>query len=171
MRPSIGYSHPTPEPPGPGQESVWEYPRPAVCEPTSKLLEVELAGEVIARTTRGYRVLETSHPPTYYFPREDVREDLLVRVPRRTICEWKGQATWYDVALGDVRIECGAWSYLDPTPRFFDLAGYVSFFARPMDACRVDGELVTPQEGEFYGGWITDDVVGPFKGGPGTQWW
>jgi len=162
---------PRPISPGPGQESVWDYPRPAIAEPTSKALEVVYAGEVIARTTRGYRALETSHPPTYYFPREDVRMDLLVRNQQRTACEWKGLCSWFDVVVGDKAIPSGAWSYENPTPTFLPITEFVSFFARPMDRCTVNGEVVTPQEGEYYGGWITADVVGPFKGGPGSWGW
>lgn len=162
---------PTPVSPGPGQESVWDYPRPARCEATASTLEVVFGGRTIARTTRGMRVLETSHPPSYYFPPDDVDTDALVRVGGSTTCEWKGSATYFDVVAGERRAPRAAWSYRDPTPDFRPLAGFVTFYAGPMDACFVDGERVVPQEGGFYGGWITSKVVGPFKGGPGTRFW
>ncbi|GGK27792.1 DUF427 domain-containing protein [Salinarimonas ramus] len=162
---------PEPVPPGPGQESVWDYPRPAVCEPTSATLEVVLGGRTIARTTRGFRVLETSHPPSYYFPPEDVDARALVPVQGGSMCEWKGQAAYFDVVSGTVRAARGAWAYPRPTPAFRPMAGYVTFYPGQMEACFVDGERVVAQEGGFYGGWITSKVVGPFKGGPGTRFW
>lgn len=166
---------PTALPIGPGQESVWDYPRPAVVEATSKHLKVIADGVVIAETLRGYRALETSHPPTYYFPPEHVRTDLLHLIARQTMCEWKGQCTWFDLAAngagGAAPIRSAAWSYRAPTETFAAIAGYIAFFARPMDRCTVDGVVALPQEGEYYGGWITPDVVGPFKGGPETRGW
>lgn len=162
---------PDPIPPGPGQESVWDYPRPAVCEPTPAVLEVVFGGRTIARTTRGWRVLETSHPPSYYFPPEDVDAAALRPAAGGSICEWKGQAAYFDVIAGDARAPRAAWSYPSPTAAFRPMAGYVTFYPAPMDACFVDGECVVPQEGGFYGGWITSTVVGPFKGPPGTRLW
>jgi uncharacterized protein (DUF427 family) len=132
---------------------------------------VVFADEVVAETRHGVEVLETSHPPTYYFPPEDVRTEALVRVSRVTVCEWKGQAVTYDVVVGDRRAAAAAWSYPQPTERGRLLAGHVAFYAGPMDACTVDGERVRPQEGGFYGGWITPDLAGPFKGGPGSWGW
>jgi len=153
-------------------ESVWDYPRPPRLEATGKRLVVEFGGRVIADTTRGHRVLETSHPPTYYVPRADVAPDVLERVAgRRSFCEWKGVATYWTVRVGGRVAEAAAWSYEDPTAGFADIAGCVSFYASRMDACHVDGEPVQAQAGDFYGGWITSDVVGPFKGGPGTAGW
>lgn len=164
-------TRPEPVAPGPGQESVWGYPRPPRLEPVTARLVVVLAGETIADTTRGYRVLETSHPPNYYFPRDDVVFDALERTEGRSFCEFKGRAHYYTVRAGD-RIESdAAWGYDAPSMAYASLAGHVAFYAGRMDACFVDGERVTPQPGGFYGGWITSKVVGPFKGGPGTRGW
>lgn len=157
--------------PGPGQESVWDYPRPPRLEPAPRRLRVVFAGVAIADTLRGYRVLETSHPPVYYIPPADIQIQHLVRAGGSSFCEFKGQARYYSVAAGDRRAEDAAWYYPDPTPAFAPIAGYVAFYAGKMDACYVDDELVTPQPGGFYGGWITATVVGPFKGGPGTWGW
>lgn len=162
---------PTPIPPQPGQESVWDYPRPARWEDTPKHLKVVLNGIVLAETQRGKRVLETSHPPVYYFPPEDTNADALIATPYKTGCEWKGWCAYYDIAVGDKRVPRGAWAYFDPTPNFLALQGYYAFYPALMDACYVDGELATPQPGNFYGGWITGDIVGPFKGEPGTMGW
>jgi uncharacterized protein (DUF427 family) len=162
---------PRPDKPREGQESVWAYPRPAIAERTDRLLEVVLGGVVIASTRRGVRTLETSHPPTYYFPPEDVAEGVLVPVAGRTLCEWKGQARYFDVAAGGKRAERAAWSYPAPTEGFLLLKDHIAFMPQPMDAVRVDGETARPQEGGFYGGWITDDLAGPVKGGPGSTFW
>lgn len=163
--------NPTPIPPRPGQESVWSYPRPPRSERTDKTIEVVFAGEVIARTTRAFRVLETSHPPVYYLPREDVRADVLVPADGSSVCEFKGAATYWTVRVGAREARRAAWSYERPTEPFAPIAGYVAFYAAPMDACFVNGERVTPQPGGFYGGWITSDVAGPFKGEPGSFGW
>lgn len=157
---------PTPEPTAPGQESVWDYPRPPRIERTSKELAVHFGDTEIARTTAGQRVLETSHPPTYYLPLADVRSGVLRKAEGQTLCEFKGQATYYDVVVGDRVAPRAAWGYRDGP-----LADHVAFYAGPMDRCTVDGVVVTPQEGGFYGGWITPDLAGPFKGGPGTRFW
>lgn len=162
---------PSRDPVGPGQESVWSYPRPPAIEPVARHLRVVLGGVVIAETRRGHRVLETSHPPVYYFPVEDVRVEHLVPVNGESVCEWKGVATYYDVVAGGRRAARAVWSYPRPAPRFAAIAGHVAFYAGPMDECTVDGERVTPQPGGFYGGWITRDVVGPFKGVPGSAGW
>ena len=163
---------PTPYPPVPGQESVWDYPRPPRLEPTSRSLRVVFAGETIAATTRGYRVLETSHPPVYYFPPGDVRADLVrPTAGTPTNCEWKGRARYYDVAVGERRGERVAWAYPEPVAAFAPIRDYLAFYAARVDACYVDDELVTPQPGDFYGGWITGDLAGPFKGGPGSWGW
>ena len=164
-------SRPTPDPVGPGQESVWDYPRPPRLEPTSRRLRVVLGGEVIAETVRGLRVLETSHPPNYYFPPDAVVPGAIERAKGASFCEWKGRAHYYTVRGGD-RVETeAAWGYDEPSPAFAALRGHVAFYAGRMDACSVDDELVVPQPGAFYGGWVTSDVVGPFKGGPGTRGW
>jgi uncharacterized protein (DUF427 family) len=172
---SVFSSRPTPAPPGPGQESVWDYPRPPRLEPVTRRLRVVLGGEVIADTTRGYRVLETSHPPNYYFPPDDVVAGALTPAKGASFCEWKGRAHYFHVRGGqggDTRSESeSAWSYDDPSAAFVPIRGYVAFYAGRMDACFVDDEQVAPQPGGFYGGWITADVVGPFKGGPGSRGW
>jgi uncharacterized protein (DUF427 family) len=152
--------------PGPGQESVWDYPRPPRIEPTPRRIRVVLEGETIVDTTRALRVLETSHPPVYYVPIADVRAGVLEPSARRTFCEWKGSARYYAVRSGERVEAAAAWAY-DDGP----LANHVAFYAARMDACFVDDERVTPQPGGFYGGWITSDVVGPFKGDPGTAGW
>jgi uncharacterized protein (DUF427 family) len=158
-------------PPEAGQESVWDYPRPPRLEATSKHLEVHFNGVVVADTRRGYRVLETSHPPVYYFPPQDIDFKYLIARPRGSICEWKGRATYFAVCVGDRQANDAAWAYLDPLAAFAQIRNYVAFYAGPMDRCLVEGEVVTPQPGGFYGGWITPDVVGPFKGIPGSMGW
>jgi len=162
---------PQPIPPQPGQESVWDYPRPPRLEPTSKHLQIIYNGVAIADTRQAQRVLETSHPPVYYIPPADIRMEYLVPSPRQTFCEWKGQGAYYSVVVGDKRLEDVAWYYPNPTPAFAAIAHYVAFYPAPMDACYVDGERVQPQPGNFYGGWITSDIVGPFKGIPGSWGW
>lgn len=159
------------ETPGPGQESVWDYPRPPRAEPTAKHICITFGGVVIADTQRAVRVLETSHPPVYYIPPEDIRMDLLTPTGRSTFCEFKGGARYWTLRVGQRTAENVAWSYPDPSPGFEVIRGCLAFYAGPMDVCTVDGERVTPQPGGFYGGWITSDVVGPFKGGPGTLGW
>ena len=159
------------EMPGPGQESVWDYPRPPRLERTDRRIRVVFAGETIVDTTAAWRVLETSLPPGYYMPPSDVRPGTLIPAEGESICEWKGRAEYFTVRVGDREAANAAWAYPAPTPAFAPLAGYVSFYAGRMDRCLVDDEIVTPQPGGFYGGWITADVVGPFKGGPGTRGW
>lgn len=162
---------PEPVPPRPGQESVWDYPRPPRIEHTSRHIEVTFAGEVIADSRRAFRILETSHPPTYYLPPEDVRMELLVPSQQSSFCEWKGNATYWSVRVGDREATDAAWSYGNPKPPFEDLADHIAFYCGAMDACKVDGVLARSQPGGFYGGWVTPDVVGPFKGEPGTWGW
>jgi len=162
---------PTPIPPQPGQESVWDYPRPAVWDDTSKPIKVVFNNVVLAETRRAKRVLETSHPPSYYIPPEDIQFEYLTQTPRQTFCEWKGRASYYTITVGEKSVNNAVWSFLEPTSNFVAIRGYCCFYARLMDACYVDDELVTPQPGLFYGGWITKDVVGPFKGEPGTMGW
>lgn len=157
--------------PGPGQESVWDYPRPPRLESTSRKLRVEFAGEVIAATTQAVRVLETSHPPTYYIPFEDVRSEFLVPGTHSSFCEFKGQADYFDLAARGKRSRNAAWSYAEPTQGFELLKDKLAFYAGRVDACYVDEERVEAQDGDFYGGWATSDVVGPFKGGLGTWGW
>jgi uncharacterized protein (DUF427 family) len=162
---------PQPIAPQPGQESVWDYPRPAIWEPTPKQLKIVFNGVTIAETTNGKRVLETSHPPTYYFPAQDVKLELLQKNASTSTCEWKGRCYYYDLQVGDRVLKSVAWNYLEPTPPFVELKNHFAFYPRPMDGCYVDGELATPQPGNFYSGWITQDIVGPFKGEPGTMFW
>ncbi|MDX2221474.1 MAG: DUF427 domain-containing protein [Rhodospirillaceae bacterium] len=152
-------------------ESVWSYPRPPALVSDDRLVRVEFAGQVIAETRRAHRVLETSHPPTFYIPRDDVRIDLMQRASGRSVCEWKGAAEYWSIIVGDRRAERAAWSYPDPTPAFAAIAGDMAFYASRVDACYVGGERVTAQEGDFYGGWITAEVTGPFKGATGTAGW
>jgi uncharacterized protein (DUF427 family) len=146
-------------------ESVWDYPRPPRLEPTAKRLRVVLGGAVIADTTRAHRVLETSHPPVYYIPPEDIAPGALEPVERTTFCEWKGNASYFDVVGGDgERVARGAWTYRNPSAGFEPIRDAVAFYPGEMDECTVDGEVVEPQAGGFYGGWITKDIVGPFNG-------
>ncbi len=162
---------PEPDQPGPGQESVWDYPRPPRLEPTSAVVEVVLGGVTVARTTRALRVLETSHPPTYYIPIEDFVDGSLAPAAGDSFCEWKGTASYLDVSAGGVVAQRAAWHYPEPTSDFARLKGHVAVYPAAMDRCTVDGEVAQPQPGGFYGGWVTSLVVGPFKGGPGTQGW
>ncbi|MFP4312568.1 MAG: DUF427 domain-containing protein [Nitriliruptoraceae bacterium] len=162
---------PKPDPVGPGQESVWDYPRPPAMDPSDEHVEVFVAGRRIADTRRAIRVLETSHPPSYYLPLDDVDQAVLVHNPRRTFCEFKGQASYLDVVVGDHHVPLAGWYYPEPTGRFAALAGHVTFYPSRVDRCLVDGEVVRASESDFYGGWITSRVVGPFKGPEGTAWW
>ena len=157
--------------PGPGQESVWDYPRPPRLESTTRRIRVVFGGITIVDSTRARRVLETSHPPTYYVPLDDIVRDHLETVEGSTYCEWKGDASYFDVVAGDRRARRAAWTYRRPSRPFADLRDHVAFYAEPMDACFVDDEQVQPQPGNFYGGWVTRDVVGPFNGAPGTAGW
>jgi uncharacterized protein (DUF427 family) len=157
--------------PGPDQESVWDYPRPPRLEPASVHIVIHFGGRVLAETRRALRMLETSHPPTYYLPPEDIDFDLLERSPQGSFCEWKGQAHYYDAVANGRRAEAVAWGYASPTSTFAELKDHLAFYAHRMDECRVDGERAEPQPGRFYGGWVTSKVVGPFKGGPGSWGW
>jgi uncharacterized protein (DUF427 family) len=157
--------------PGPGQESVWDYPRPPLLEKVSDTLRVVFAGETVASTEQGYRVLETSHPPVYYIPPADIRPDCLVAAGGQSFCEFKGIAKYWSLDVGGKGSENAAWSYPDPTAAFAPIRDYPAFYATRVDECWVGDERVQPQEGYFYGGWITSRVVGPFKGGAGTRGW
>ncbi len=154
-----------------GQESVWDYPRPPRLERTTKHIEVIFNGQIIADSRDAFRVLETSHPPVYYLPLRDINRAALRPAPGSSFCEWKGQASYYDVLVEGQKAERVAWTYKRPSPSFQPIQDHVAFYAWAMDQCRVDGEVATPQPGRFYGGWITADVVGPFKGEPGTMGW
>jgi uncharacterized protein (DUF427 family) len=162
---------PQPLPAGEGQESVWDYPRPPRLETTSARLEVVLDGRVVARTTHGWRVLETSHPPTYYFPADAFDPGVLRPTEGSSWCEWKGAASYFDLVADQTVAHRAAWTYLAPTPGFEDLAGAIAVMPGSVERCLVDGEVARPQPGGFYGGWVTSSVVGPFKGEPGTLGW
>ena len=157
--------------PGPGQESVWDYPRPPRLELSSREVVVVLGGVEVCRTTRAWRVLETSHPPSWYLPAEDWLPGSLQPAAGSSFCEWKGVASYLDVVAGDRRESSAAWTYPEPVAAYAGLRGAVAVYPARMDRCTVDGGQVRPQEGGFYGGWVTDDVVGPFKGAPGTLGW
>lgn len=157
--------------PGPGQESVWDYPRPPAVVPTSSHIRVVHCGVTIADTHAAIRVLETSQPPAFYIPRADVSEAHLLPGGGRSFCEWKGPATYWSIAAGNTVVPNAAWSYQRPTARFAAIAGHLAFYARLVDECWVDDEQVVANPGSFYGGWITSSVVGPFKGDPGTEYW
>ncbi len=154
-----------------GQESVWDYPRPPLLQPTTKHLKIVFGGVTIAETTGAFRVLETSHPPVYYFPPADVRMEFLHEVSGTSFCEWKGRAGYYSIETDGKRADQAAWFYAAPTPAFAQIKDYIAFYPSKMDACFVNDELVASQEGDFYGGWITSDIVGPFKGANGTWGW
>jgi uncharacterized protein (DUF427 family) len=157
--------------PGPGQESVWDYPRPPRVEPTDAHVVIEFGGRVIADTRRAVRVLETSQAPGFYLPPDDVDLSTLVASSRRSTCEWKGTAAYFSVQVGDRVALDAVWSYPEPWVGFEAIARHLAFYAQHMDICTVDGEVVQANEGDFYGGWVTSKVVGPFKGGPGSWGW
>ncbi len=157
--------------PGPGQESVWDYPRPPRLEELTKHVQIVFNGVTIADTHRPFRVLETSHPPVYYISPEDIEMQYLHKTSRGSWCEWKGQAGYYTVTVESKEVINAAWFYPNPNQVFAAIKDYVAFYPSKMDVCYVDGELVESQPGDFYGGWITKDIVGPFKGGIGTWGW
>ena len=154
-----------------GQESVWDYPRPPRVEPTDKHVRVVFNGVTIADTTRAIRVLETSHPPAYYIPSADICMEYLTTTPRSTFCEFKGAASYWTVKINGRVSENVAWSYRSPNAGYEAVKNYLAFYPSKVDACYVNDELVKAQEGDFYGGWITAEIVGPFKGGAGTWGW
>lgn len=157
--------------PSAGQESVWDYPRPPRLEKIGARLRVICNAHIIADTIAGYRVLETSHPPVYYIPPDDIARQYLLDAPGNSWCEFKGHAKYWSLVADGRTSERAAWSYPAPTPQFVDIAGYLAFYASRVDECWVDDERVQPQQGDFYGGWITSHIVGPFKGGAGTRGW
>lgn len=153
-------------------ESVWDYPRPPRVEPCRRRVRIVHGGETVADSVAALRVLETASPPTIYVPAADVRTDLLARRDdRRTLCEWKGAATYFDVTAGGATAEAAAWTYLEPRPAYAELEGHYAFYAGRLDECRLDDERVRPQGGSFYGGWVTDEIRGPWKGEPGSEGW
>jgi uncharacterized protein (DUF427 family) len=159
------------DPQHPGQESVWDYPRPPIAEPCGKRVAIVHRGITIADTVSAIRTLETSHPPTYYLPPADVLMSALDPVDGISFCEWKGHARYFDVIVEGQRLVKAAWSYPAPTVGFAALRDHLAFYAEQFDACYVGGERVTPQPGGFYGGWITADLSGPFKGVLGSRFW
>ena len=160
-------------------ENVWDYPRPPALQPVRRAVRIDFAGRTIVDTTAAWRVLETSHPPVYYVPRDAFTGCVIEPAAGVSVCEWKGPAQYWTIRVGDGAApraahraaHRAAWSYEDPAPAFAAIAGHLAVYAAAMDACFVDGEQVTPQPGGFYGGWVTSDLVGPFKGGPGSMGW
>ena len=157
--------------PRPGQESVWDFPCPPRLESVSDTLRATFSGETLARTDDGLKVLETSHPPVYYIPPSDVRHEFLIEAAGRSFCEFKGIATYWSLHVDGCMSEQAAWSYPEPTPPFAAIRDHLAFYASRVDECWVGSERVIPQEGNFYGGWITSRIVGPFKGRVGTLGW
>ena len=157
--------------PGPGQESVWDYPRPPRVEPVPERIRVIVDGLTIADTTRAVRVLETAGAPVYYVPPEDARTDQLEATAHASVCEFKGEATYHTLVLPGRTIPNVAWSYPRPNPGYELIRDHLAFYAWRVDEAWVGDELATPQPGRFYGGWITSRIVGPFKGGPGSFGW
>ena len=151
---------------------MWDYPRPPILVPSARHVVIEHAGLVLADTRRAVRVLETASPPAWYLPPDDVRTDLMEPVAgASTVYEWKGRATYLDAVVGGRWTGMVAWTYQEPSPRYGELGGWLAFFGGRVDRISVDGERVRPQPGGYYGGWVTGDVVGPFKGEPGSEGW
>ena len=157
--------------PGPSQVSVWDFPRPPRVEPVPLRVQVEFSGETIVDTVNALRVCETSSPPAYYVPVVDILSGCLEPSDRRSFCEWKGVASYWTVVAGERRAKDAAWSYPEPSPGYEVIEDYVAFYPRRMDACWVGEHRVQPQPGLYYGGWITPELAGPFKGAPGTEVW
>ena len=153
------------------KESVWDYPRPPRVERTDQRVRVIFNGVIIADSRQAVRVLETSHPPVYYFPPQDVKAASLDPSPKRTICEFKGVAHYATLRVGGREARDAVWTYPLPSPDYESIRNYYAFYPGRMDACYVGEEQVKSQPGDFYGGWITANITGPFKGGPGTKGW
>lgn len=153
-----------------GQESVWDYPRPPVCVADPRDIIVRLGESIIAKSTESIRVLETASPPTFYIPRKNINFELLSKTPGSSFCEWKGAATYWSLNANGRTIKDIGWSYESPSKRFASIQGCLSFYPARLQ-CTVDGERVRPQPGGFYGGWVTDEIIGPYKGEPGTSGW
>ncbi len=150
---------------------MWSYPTPARAEPSAAHIVIAHRGTIVADTRASIRTIETSHPPSYYLPPEAIVPGLLRRAGGTSFCEWKGNAVYWDLVLGDTVLPGVGWSYPDPSRAFAALRDHIAFYAAPFDRCTVDGAVVVPQPGEFYGGWITPDLAGPFKGVPGSRGW
>ena len=153
-----------------GEESVWDYPRPPITDSDTRHILVKASGVTLAETDRAVRVLETASPPTFYISTDDVNSELLEKASGTSFCEWKGQATYWNVIVNGAKTAKAAWSYHNPSERFKEIDGYFSFYPALVD-CYVDGEKVTPQPGGFYGGWVTSEIAGPMKGEQGTGGW
>lgn len=158
------------EEPGPGQESVWDYPRPPDLQRFEGHIKIFFEDVVVAEAHEAYRVLETSHPPTFYLPPSSITPGLLKPISGTSMCEWKGQASYFALEVEQRVINRVGWTYRNPVARFAAIKDFVCFYPSKVK-CFVDGEGVKAQEGDFYGGWITSKIVGPFKGGPGTWGW
>ena len=156
--------------PNAGQESVWDYPRPPKIEIDRRLIIVSVNGKIIAESHSTLRLVETASPPTFYIPPKDIDKTLLTQGSRSSLCEWKGIAQYWNVNVNNLAIENAAWHYLNPYPEFAAITGYLSFYPHQL-SCYIDGELVRPQPGKLYGGWITNEILGPFKGNSGTENW
>ncbi|MCU0892871.1 MAG: DUF427 domain-containing protein [Rhodospirillales bacterium] len=167
----MALKRPVRETPAPGQESVWDYPRPPRLERVDRHVRIVFAGRAIVEARQAWRVLETSHPPNYYVAPGDVDLSLLRPAAGASFCEWKGSARYFDVVVGEAAAARAAWAYPEPSAAFAAIRDHLAFYPAAMDECTVDGERVRPQPGGFYGGWITSDLAGPFKGGPGTAGW
>ena len=153
------------------KESVWDYPRPPRVEAYQGLVEVHHRGQTLAKSSSAFRVLETSHPPVFYIPQADIVMELLQKTNRTSMCEFKGMALYFNLVTASERIENAAWGYENPRSGFEAIKDHLAFYPSRVEACYVDGEKVQAQEGDFYGGWITSNLRGPFKGGPGTRGW
>ena len=160
--------NPSPDIAGLNRESVWSCPRPAITESCAVHLTIKHRGMIVADTRRSIRSLETSHPPSYYVPPDAIARGVLRRAEGSSFCEWKGAAVYWDVLIDDLVVPKAGWSYPDPDPRFAMLRDHVALYAAPFDCCGIDVETVVPQPGQFYGGWITSEVVGPLKGVSGS---
>ena len=152
-------------------ENVWNYPRPAICQPFAGRLEVYVENILIAKTKRAWRVIETSHPPSYYFHPEDVKDNFFKKNTKKTLCEWKGQASYFNYISKEKSIFNFCWTYHNPTKNFLPIKNHFSFYSSKFSDCFINKEKVTPQDGDFYGGWITKNLIGPFKGKKGTLAW
>lgn len=162
---------PIPIPPKDGQESVWDYPRPPALQKTRHSLQIYFGNSKICESSDIWRVLETSHPPVYYINPNDFKKGVLIPTSGSSYCEWKGTARYYNIGFDHHLAKNAAWYYPDPNPNFLPIRHYVAVYAHKMERCVLDGEVVKPQPGNFYGGWITSKVLGPFKGEPGTMFW
>jgi uncharacterized protein (DUF427 family) len=169
---SVAVMRPQRDEPGPGQESVWDYPRPPAVRAIDAHVRIVHNGITLVDTRQAIQILETSQAPGYYFSRADIALEHLTQSRHTSYCEWKGQATyWAVLATTTPSVADVAWSYDNPTPAYAAITGYLAFYPQKVDECWVNDYRVVPNPGDFYGGWITPDVVGPFKGAPGTRMW